>query len=35
MRGLKRTMGCPLAARSERCLFIEVSLKVLAYALQR
>jgi len=35
MSGLKRTMGSALAARSERSLFIEASLKVLAYALRR
>jgi len=35
MSGLKRTMGSTLAARSESSLFIEASLKVLAYALRR
>jgi len=31
MSGLKRTMGCTLAARSESSLFIEASPKLLAY----
>jgi hypothetical protein len=35
MSGLKRTTGATLAARSDRSLFIEAALKVLAYALRR
>lgn len=33
--GAKRTMGSTLAARSERALFSEAALKVLAYAIRR
>jgi hypothetical protein len=35
MSGLKRTTGAALAARSERSLFVEAALRVLAYALRR
>jgi hypothetical protein len=35
MSGLKRTTGATLAARSDRSLFVEAALKVLAYALRR
>lgn len=35
MSGLKRTTGAALSARSERSLFIEAALRVLAYALRR
>lgn len=35
MSGLKRTTGSMLAARSERCLFTEAAIRVLAYALRR
>ena len=35
MSGLKRTTGSTLAARSERFLFVEAAIKVLAYALRR
>ena len=33
--GLKRTTGATLAAKSDRSLFIEAALKVLAYAPRR
>ncbi|MEW4491125.1 transposase, partial [Thalassoglobus sp. JC818] len=35
MSGLKRTTGAALSARSEKALFVEAALKVLAYALRR
>lgn len=35
MSGLKRTTGATLSARSEKALFVEAALKVLAYALRR
>ena len=35
MSGLKRTTGHALSARSERSLFVEAALRVLAYALRR
>lgn len=35
MSGLKRTTGAALSARSERSLFIEAALRVLAYAFRR
>jgi hypothetical protein len=35
MSGLKRTTGAALGARSERSLFVEAALRVLAYALRR
>ena len=35
MSGLKRTTGNALSARSERSLFVEAALRVLAYALRR
>lgn len=35
MSGLKRTTGSALAARSERSLFVEAAIRVLAYALRR
>ncbi len=35
MSGLKRTTGSALGARSERSLFVEAALRVLAYALRR
>lgn len=35
MSGLKRTTGAALGARSERPLFVEAALRVLAYALRR
>ena len=35
MSALKRTTGSSLAARSERCLFVEAALRVLAYAIRR
>lgn len=35
MSGLKRTTGATLSARSDRSLFVEAALKVLAYALRR
>ncbi len=34
MSGLKRTTGSALSARGEHALFIEASLRVLAYALR-
>ena len=33
MSGLKRTTGASLSARSEKSLFVEAAIKVLAYAL--
>jgi hypothetical protein len=35
MSGLKRTTGSALKARDERAMFVEASLRVLAYALRR
>ena len=35
MSGLKRTTGSALQARSERTLFVEAALRVLAYAIRR
>ena len=35
MSALKRTTGSSLAARNERCLFVEAALRVLAYAIRR
>lgn len=35
MSGLKRTTGASLSARSEKSLFVEAAIKVLAYALRR
>ncbi len=35
MSGLKRTTGASLSAMSEKILFVEAAIKVLAYALRR